>query len=304
MSHPPLDAKDSHLPGPGESWNPIRLTRWSGDYLLERGVENGRLEAELLLARVLNVTRLDLYLQFDRPVRPPELKTFKALLLRRARREPLQYILGTTIFRELELRTDPRALIPRPETEILVGEVLSRVGRSSREMRGLDVGTGSGAIALSLLKEGPFCEMVATDVSPAALELAGENAVALGFGEVLDLRLGVLFDPVEPGELFDVVVTNPPYIPGPEESTLEPEVREWEPKEALFAGPEGLDVILPLVRAAPESLKPGGLFAMEIGDEQGPRVARAVEETGRFNDVSVLQDLAGRDRVVLGVASV
>jgi len=304
VNQPPSSPRDSHLPGPGESWTPIRLTRWSGNYLKEKGVENGRLESELLFAKVLGVARLDLYLQFDRPIKPAELKAFKALLLRRAGREPLQYILGTTAFRELELRTDPRALIPRPETEVLVGEVLSRVSEKGSELTGLDVGTGSGAIALSLLKEGSFKKMVATDVSPAALELARENAEALGFGEFLDLRQGMLLDPVEAGECFDVLVSNPPYVPGSEEGSLQTEVRDWEPKDALFAGPEGLDVILPLVQVAPGSLRPGGLFATEIGEGQGARVAQVLEETGRFSEVSVLPDLAGRDRIVLGVASV
>lgn len=304
MNRPLSNPRDSHLPGPGESWTPIRLTRWSGDYLSEKGFENGRLESELLLAKVLGVARLDLYLQFDRPIKPGELKAFKASLLRRAGREPLQYILGTTAFRELELRVDTRALIPRPETEVLVGEVLSRVGEKGSKLTGLDVGTGSGAIALSLLKEGPFRKMVATDISPTALDLARENAVATGLGESLDLRQGMLLDPVEPGERFDVVVSNPPYVPCSEEDSLQPEVRDWEPKDALFAGPEGLDVVLPLVRVAPNSLSPGGLLAIEIGASQGTRVAQAMEETGHFSEVSVLPDLAGRDRIALGVASV
>ena len=302
MSYSPPNPRDSHIPGPGESWTPIRLTRWSGDYLIEKGVEDGRLEAELLLAEILEVARLDLYLQFDRPVRPPELKAFKEYLLRRANREPLQYILRRTTFRELELRTDRRALIPRPETEVLVGEVLTRIRDRNSDLKGLDVGTGSGAIALSLLKEGSFGTFVATDPSSAALDLARENAHALGFGEVLDLRQGSLFDPLAPGERFDVIVSNPPYVPGSEEYSLQPEVRDWEPKSALFAGPAGLDVVLPLVRAAPSSLAPGGLFATEIGDGQGTRVAQAMEETGSFLNVQVLPDLAGRERVVLGVA--
>jgi release factor glutamine methyltransferase len=303
VSYPPSNPRDSHIPGPGESWTPIRLTRWSGDYLVEKGVENGRLDAELLLAEIMGVARLDLYLQFDRPIRPPELKAFKEFLLRRANREPLQYILRTTTFRELELRTDRRALIPRPETEVLVGEVLGRIRDRGSGLRGLDVGTGSGAIALSLLKEGSFGKFVATDSSAAALDLARENAHALGFGEVLDLRQGSLFDPLIPGERFDVIVSNPPYVPGSEEESLEPEVRDWEPKSALFAGPDGLDVILPLVRSATSFLAPGGLFATEIGDGQGTRVAQAMEETGGFLNVRVLPDLAGRERVVLGVAS-
>ncbi len=303
MSHPESGSRDAHLPGPGESWTPIRLTRWSGDYLRGKGVENGRLDAELILARVLNLGRLDLYLQYDRPLRPRELEAFKALLVRRASREPLQHMLGTTPFRELDLRTDARALIPRPETEVLVGEVLAWADRQKAGLTGLDVGTGSGAIALSLLREGSFQRMIGTDPSRDALELARENALALGLDEQLELREGSLFEPLLDGERFDVVVSNPPYVPEGERESLQAEVREWEPPQALFAGPEGLDILLPFVRGARDFLRSGGLLATEIGEGQGEAVVRAMEETGAFREVWVRPDLSGRDRVVMGVAS-
>lgn len=295
--------RDSSLPAPGDEWTPISLTRWSGEYLRKKGVENGRLDAELLLAHVLGIGRLDLYLQFDRPLRKEELAAFKTLLLRRAAREPLQYVLGTAVFRDIELRSDPRALVPRPETEVLVEEVLVWARLQDRSLTGLDVGTGTGAIALSLLKEGPFQRMVGTDSSLEALALARENAEALGLQESLELRAGSLFEPLTEGELFDVVVANPPYIPEPDRNSLQPEVRDWEPSGALFAGPQGLDVLIPLVRGASAHLRGGGLFATEVGDGQGPGVARELEDTGVFRQVTVKPDLAGRGRVVLGVAS-
>ena len=303
MSRPEAESRNAHLPGPGESWTPIRLTRWSGEYLRSKGVENGRLDAELLLARVLNVGRLDLYLQFDRPLRPPELEAFKTLLVRRASREPLQHLLERTAFREIDLRTDARALIPRPETEILVGEVLAWAGRQRPGLRGLDVGIGTGAIALSLLREGPFREMVGTDPSQDALELARENALSQGLDEQLELRAGPLFEPLHQGERFDVVVSNPPYIPEGDRDSLQAEVRDWEPPEALFAGPEGLDVLLPLVGGARAFLSPGGLLATEVGDGQSVDVVRAMEATGAFREIWVRPDLNERERVVLGVAS-
>ncbi len=263
------------------------------------------MDAEFLLARVLKIGRLDLYLQFDRPLHPPELEAFKALLIRRASREPLQHVLERTAFRELDLRTDARALIPRPETEILVGQVLAWANQqgSHLNLTGLDVGTGSGAIALSLLKEGPFQKMVGTDPSREALDLARENAVSQCLDERLELREGPLFEPLHEGERFDVVVSNPPYVPEGERDSLQAEVREWEPPEALFAGPEGLDVLLPLVRGARAFLRPGGLLAAEVGDGQGMGVVRAMEGTGGFREVSVRPDLTGRERVVLGVVS-
>ena len=297
---------DEDIPAPGEAWTPIRLTRWSGRYLEERGVENGRLDAELLLARVLGLRRLDLYLQFDRPLLDGELKEFKELFLRRASREPLQHVLGSTTFRELELKTDTRALVPRPETEVLVDVVLTwarEEGREEgRELTCLDVGTGSGAIVLSLLKEGPFCRGVATDPSEEALELARENAANLGLAERVELRRGRLFEPILPHERFDAVVSNPPYVPEGDRGSLEPEVRDWEPAGALFAGSEGLDVLRPLVEEASRFLRSGGFFAAEIGEGQGGEVAGLMECPGGFHDVRIIPDLTGKDRIVTGVA--
>jgi release factor glutamine methyltransferase len=297
------ETRDAHLPGPGESWTPIRLTRWSGGYLQEKGLENGRLDAELLLAQVLDTNRLDLYLQFDRPIHATELDRFKGLLLRRAAREPLQYILGTTAFRELEIRTDSRALIPRPETEILVGEVLEWASKKDRELTGLDVGTGSGVIALSLLTEGPFSSFVGTDSSQDAMELARENVRGLKLEERMEVRRGALFEPLRPHERFDVIVSNPPYIPEGERGGLQPEVRDWEPAQALFAGSDGLAVLLPLVQGAPSYLNPGGLFGAEVGEGQAGKLALALRETGGFDQVWVRPDLAGKERIVLGVAT-
>jgi len=231
----------------------------------------------------------------------------------------LQHVLGTAPFRELELRSDPRALIPRPETEVLVGEILSwtkepqnrftsdqsQKGETSfgnKALTALDLGTGTGAISLSLLKEGPFGRVVGTDITGEALAVARENAIDVGLSEALELREGDLFDPVEPGERFHVVVSNPPYIPEGDRSGLAPEVRDWEPPSALFAGPEGLDVLLPLIRGVPEVLVPGGLLALEVGAGQASRVARAVEDTGAFREIRIRPDLAGRERVILGVA--
>ena len=294
---------DGHLPGPGESWTPIRLTRWSGEYLRGKGVESGRLDAELMLARVLNVGRLELYLQFDRPLHTRELEAFKAFLVRRASREPLQYVLGMSVVREIDLRTDSRALIPRPETEILVGEILAWASRQGDHLTGVDIGTGSGAIALSLLKEGPFRRLVGTDPSRDALDLARENARSHGLAGRIEFRDGSLFEPLHEGERFDVVMSNPPYVPEGERDSLQPEVRDWEPSGALFAGPQGLDILLPLVRGAPAFLRAGGLLATEVGDGQGIEVARAMEDTGVFREVSIRPDLTGRGRVALGVVS-
>ncbi len=293
-------ASGAQPPEPGESWTVLQLIRWSAEYLETKGIQHARLDVEHLLAHALETERLGLYLEFDRPVTSSELGRFKPLLLERARRKPLQYILGRTSFRALELRTDPRVLIPRPETEELVEAVLRQVTDWDRnEIRALDVGTGSGAIALSLVSEGSFVEVVATDASPAALEVARENARIHALEARIDFREGSGLDPVRPGERFDVLVSNPPYVTEREFADLDPEVRDWEPREALVAGGEGLDLLNELVDRAPDVLEVGGLIALEVGADQAPVVAERIRLTVGFDPPIVLRDLGRIERFVL-----
>ncbi|HEX6940360.1 MAG TPA: peptide chain release factor N(5)-glutamine methyltransferase [Longimicrobiales bacterium] len=281
---------------------PLALARAAAAYMAERGVENARLEAELLLASVLGLSRLELYLQHDRPVTEREKAAFRVLVRRRVKREPLQYILGEAEFRELRLRVDPRVLIPRPETEVLVGEVLRWARSAGAGLTAVDIGTGSGAIALSLAKEGPFAHVVATDVSRDALDVARENARRLGLTDRVEFRHGVLWEALRPGERFDVVVSNPPYVAESERAALPPEVAEWEPAQALFAPGDGLDVIAALVDGAPDRLRPGGLLALEIGLGQAGAVTERIEHRGAYGPPRVVKDLAGRERIVLAEA--
>ncbi len=279
------------------TWTIVELLRWTTEYLKGKGFHNARLNAELLLAGVLDLKRLDLYLQFDRVLRAEELAEFKARLQRRVRREPLQYIEGKAAFRNLCLRVDRRVLIPRPETEILVDEVLAWA-RGRTDLEAVDVGTGSGAIALSLATEGPFQRVVATDISPDALELARHNHDVLAPQVPVELRQGSGYDTVA-GESFDVVVSNPPYIGDSERNGLDIEVREWEPPEALFAGPGGLEIIEALVVGAPGVLRPGGLLALEVGLGQATEVVGLIRAVGGFPEPRVRSDLSGRDRIVV-----
>lgn len=278
-------------------WTVVEMIRWTADYLSGKGFHNARLNAELLLAGMLGLKRLDLYLQYDRPLTPEELADYRERLRRRARREPLQYIDGTAAFRNLVLNVDRRVLIPRPETERLVQEVLDwAAGRT--DLRAVDVGTGSGAIALALATEGPFARVVATDVSDGALALACENHQRSAPHAPVEFRPGDLLDPLR-GEAADVVVSNPPYIGDEEAPSLDAEVRDWEPAQALFAGTGGLDVIRRLVPQAARVLVPGGLLAMEIGERQGAAVCAIIQESNAFGAPRVRPDLAGRDRFVL-----
>ena len=309
MSSQGSAVSDVAEPPSGEPWTVLRMMRWTGEYLGEKGVDRGRLDGELLLADVLGLSRLDLYLQHDRPLTEEELARFKPLLLRRARREPVQYILGRAAFRELDLLSDRRALVPRPETEGLVQEVLdwASARSSSRAvdegLSALDIGTGTGCIALSLAREGRFTRIAATDASDDALELARENTVMAGLEDVVELLRGDLFEPVI-GRRFDVVVSNPPYVADSEREALAPEVAVWEPECALFAGPDGLDVLRALVAGAADHLGPGGLLALETGAGQTGRVAELVRQTGAFREPRVRADLAGRPRIVLAESRV
>jgi len=278
----------------------LQLVRWSAEYLAGKGIPGGRLDVEHLLADTLGVDRLQLYLQFDRPITPAELARFKQRLLERVKRKPIQYILGRTSFRELELDTDPRVLIPRPETEELVEAVLAWTAEWGREdLTALDVGTGSGAVALSLLHEGAFRRVVATDVSPGALDVASANAKRLGHGERVEFRKGSVLEPVRQGERFDVIVSNPPYVAEEEFDSLEPEVREWEPREALVALDGGRAILDALVDGAGDVLGPGGLLALEVGWTQASGVAERIRGLSGFESPEVLRDLQGRERIVL-----
>jgi release factor glutamine methyltransferase len=286
--------------GSDDPWTILKLILWSADYLAAKGVPNARLDAEHLLAHVAGVERLQLYLDFERPLSSAELDGYRPLLRRRATREPLQYILGRQPFRELDLEITRAVLIPRPETEVLVSEVLAWAASERREgLTALDVGTGSGAIALSLAFEGPFASVLATDVDEDALEVASRNRDGTGLAERVELRHGTLFDPVGPGERFDVVVSNPPYVAESEVASLEPEVVDWEPKRALFAGPEGLDVLRELIPRAAQVLRPNGLLALEVGHGQATDVVRLVAEVGAYEDVRTRRDYGGKERIVL-----
>ena len=262
--------------------------------LAEAGVESARLESELLLARACDdCARALLYAELNREMTDEQLEAFDANIVRREKREPLAYILGEWGFRRLTLKTDRRALIPRPETEIVVERALEHV-REFDEPEVLDVGTGTGAIALAIADELPTARVTAMDVSEDALSLARENLELTGVnGRVRlvehDLTSGL-------GEAnFDLVVSNPPYVEPDELPRLQPEVRDWEPHVALVAS----GATEKLAQAATEALRPGGWLVLEVAAGAGERVERLLSEVG-FEDVRITPDLAGRDRVAEG----
>ena len=258
--------------------------------LQHAGVHSPRVDAEWLLEHVLGWSRSRLTLEAQSELAPAILDQLEPLVQRRETREPLQWILGSTEFYGLELRVQPGVLIPRPETERLVELVLKHVRGPTRV---LDIGTGTGAIALAIKHERPEAHVFATDINPVAVELTLENAKRLGIQ--LDVRLGSLL-----GEFagpFDVIVSNPPYLLDADHDALEPEVQR-EPREALFAGSDGLEVARAIVAVARETLVPGGLLALELDPRNVHVLARALEETG-WDGVRVASDLAGRERFLL-----
>jgi release factor glutamine methyltransferase len=262
--------------------------------LAEAGVDSARLESELLLARACDdCARALLYAELNREMTDEQLEAFDANIVRREKREPLAYILGEWGFRRLTLKTDRRALIPRPETEIVVERALEHV-RDIEEPEVLDVGTGTGAIALAIADELPAARVTAMDVSDDALSLARENLELTGVnGRVRlvehDLTSGL-------GEAnFDLVVSNPPYVEPDELPRLQPEVRDWEPHVALVAS----GATEKLAQAATEALRPGGWLVLEVAAGAGERVERLLSEVG-FENVRITPDLAGRDRVAEG----
>ena len=276
--------------------NLLEILGSSTEWLQRKGVSNARREAEELLAHGLACTRLDLYMDYDRPLADEDLATLRGLLARRGRREPLQYILGTQAFRNADLRVDPRVLIPRPETEGLVDQVLAHLPDREAPLCITDLGTGSGCLAISLAQELPASRVLAYDLSEDALELARENAVHNGVsGRIEFARLDLHAD--LPKMAVDLLVSNPPYVRQDEEVTLQPELK-YEPRMALYdADAEGVSCYRRIAASFASWLRPGGMAVFEIGAEQGAAVRTLLEPVSQ--KVLVAQDLAGRDRYVI-----
>ncbi|MHB8708401.1 MAG: peptide chain release factor N(5)-glutamine methyltransferase [Desulfuromonadales bacterium] len=277
-----------------ENWTVLKLLRWTADYFAGRGIDSPRLDAELLLADTLGLDRVGLYLNFERPMLADELTVFREQVKRRANREPLAYVLGVTEFWSLPLKVTPAVLIPRPDTELLVEQALPRLAGAARV---LDVGTGSGALAIALAHERPECMITAIDLSPAALAVAAENARSNGVAERIEfLRADLAVLPRGP---FDLAVANPPYIPGEELAMLMPEVRDFEPHLALDGGADGLDAYRALASQADAVLTPGGWLLVEVGIDQAAAVQELFAAAG-LAEIFASRDLAGIERVVGG----
>lgn len=277
-------------------WKLLDILEETSRFFAARGLENARLQAELLLAAVLEIKRLDLYLQFERPLHTEEVDVYRDYVRQRVQRVPVQYILGATAFRELELTVTPAVLIPRPETEVLVDVALELLPTGGRA---LDLCCGSGAIALSLKRELAEVAVVATDISQAALAVARANGASCELE--IEWLSGDLFAAVE-GD-FDLVVSNPPYVKSGDLDRLEPEVRDHEPRLALDGGADGLDCYRRIAHQASDHIRPGGYLLLEVGDGQSAEVEKLLAEVGRFAEVQTKPDLNEVPRVVVARAS-
>lgn len=282
-------------------WTIGRILRWTEQYFSEKGIETPRLDAEVLLSHVLGKERIYLYVHFDEPLEKGELAAYRELVKGRVQRVPVAYLAGQKEFMGLRFRVNPSVLVPRPETEILVQASLERLKALQGAKAPLlfaDIGTGSGAICLSVLHFLPGSRAATVDISGDARSVAEENAAALGLSERVDFLTGDLLEPLE-GRTFTAILSNPPYIPDGEISSLPPEVRLHEPRAALAGGPDGMEFYRRLAAEAPALLAPDGFLALEAGIQQAKAVAGLAEENPLIARTEILEDLAGIERVVI-----
>jgi len=279
------------------SWKLLEILEETSRFFTDRGIPDARLQAELLLADLLGLKRLDLYLQFDRPLHAEEVDRYRSYVRQRVKRVPLQYIVGTAAFRYLELSVTSDVLIPRPETEILVDIALEKLADLSAP-HCLDLCCGSGAIALSLVHEHAEAFVTGSDLSQSAIAVSAANAQKWALEERVEWLCGDLFTTVADRQ-FHLISSNPPYIRQADIATLEPEVRDHEPHLALNGGEDGLAFYRQICNSAADFLFPNGYLLLEVGDGQADQVCALLQQTGAYRSVDVSVDLNDIPRVVI-----
>lgn len=282
-------------------WTIIKLIRWATSYLKSHDIDSPRVTGEILLAHALKLKRIDLYLNYDQTLVVEELSTFKTLIQRRIRREPVAYILGAKEFWSLDLKITRDVLIPRPETECLVEAALDMLSKIafSQSQRILDLGTGSGAIILALASQQSRHAYFASDYSKQAVELAGRNAARHGFSGRIHFFVGDWLAPLNPEKSgFDMILSNPPYIPSQVIGKLQPEIHQFEPLAALNGDWDGLSCFRKIIGNAHYYLKPKGVLLLEIGHDQKDDVHKIVSGSGFYDNFNHTKDYSGYDRVV------
>ncbi|WP_110954229.1 peptide chain release factor N(5)-glutamine methyltransferase [Anaerosinus massiliensis] len=281
---------------PNEVWTIGSILKWTGQYFADKGVESPRLDAEVLLSHVLGKERIYLYVHFDEPLQAEELSRYKAMIKKRVARMPVAYIIGYKEFMGLSFEVSPAVLIPRPDTEILVEAVIERL-KDRGKVDFVDIGTGSGAIVLSLLANLPQAVGSTVDISEEAIQIAKRNAEKIGVQDRVTFFHGDVYSPIR-GQVFDVIVSNPPYIPDGDIQGLTAEVK-CEPHHALAGGIDGLDFYRRLIGGGLDLLKPGGFMAFEVGIHQAAAVAELAKNFSAFGEAIILKDYGGIERVVI-----
>ena len=287
---------------PNKIWSIVDLLDWTSGYFQQHDIPNPRLDAEVLLGHLLNKSRLQLYLHFEMPVFQEHLTPFRELIRKRIEHTPVSYLTNRKEFLSLDFYVDERVLIPRPETEQLVETILAT--KTDMPQRLLELGTGSGVIATSLAVHQSEWDIVATDISEPALEVAEKNAETHACGAQITFMSGDLFEPIKKTDTpekrqFNWIVCNPPYVKSVEWDSLSPDVREYEPEIALFAGDDGLDVIRRLIAEAPQYLAPNGKLLFEIGDTQADPVRALIDAEPAYCTYELIKDYAEKERLVL-----
>lgn len=279
-----------------ELWTIGRILKWTEQYFKQKNIESPRLDAEVLLSHILGRERIYLYVHFDEPLEPAELARYREAIKQRVQRVPVAYIIGEKEFMGLTFKVTVDTLVPRPDTEILVQAAVERLRARGETPRFADIGTGSGAICLSILHFLPKAQADTVDISPAARAVAEENAAALEVADRVTFHTGDLLAPLA-GQCYDAILSNPPYIPDGDIAALAPEVRLKEPRTALAGGKDGLDFYRRLTADAPALLKDGGFLAVEVGIHQAAPVATLAVPA--FSRTEILKDYAGIERVVI-----
>lgn len=283
----------------GQVWTILKLLNWTASYFASHEIEQPRATAEVLLAHTLGLKRIDLYLRHDQPLHPGELARFKTDIKRRVNAEPVAYITGEKEFWSMSFRVTPEVLIPRPDTECLVEATLALLSEAdeSPSQRVLELGTGSGAIAVALASERRSARFFALDRSVAAIWVARRNAERHGLANQICFFCSDWFLSIRSGVLFDLIVSNPPYIKRDEISRLQPEIVRYEPHTALDGGPRGLDALEHILCRSKTHLVPGGYLLLEIGHDQKESFAEIARKAGGYDPVLFLKDYGGHDRV-------
>jgi release factor glutamine methyltransferase len=288
-----------------ESWTIQKLLNWVTEYFTGKSVDSPRLSAEWLLCYALGIKRIELYTQFNKIVGQEQLLQLHELVKRAGTHEPIAYLTGKKEFYSLEFEITKDCLIPRPETELLVERAIEFLRTRNGEQFICDLCTGCGCVAVAIARNFANCRIVATDISDTALAIAEKNIARHGLMNRIKLLQGDLFEPVIAGlgpAKFDLIVCNPPYVSEPDYEKLTPNVKDFEPKSALAAGQDGLDIIKRIIADASRHLKPTGILMLEIGNEQGNEVQKLLETAGCFSDVKIEKDYSNLDRLAVAVA--